>query len=366
MKQVAISGYYGMSNYGDDLFAITTKLAVEKYWSGYAPVVVGPSTMGLAAKYGSFSFFPIGLYQKNNRTGKAIKAITILGSAIASDKFVFAGGSLFHSSSSIINSLVPRVIKKVSAVGVSLGPFDTIESERKTKELLKKFEYISVRDKRSFEVASSFRLDCPLNQASDLALLYPVVEPTIRSNKLPEERKFIGFTPCNIPLNSDAAKAYCDLFVEFALKECKNEKVEFCILNLNEHPYYGDQDLCAYTAERLSKFGVVSPIYSYRDLGINGVWHLIASMTAYVTVRLHGAVTAYLTGTPFHLFEYHPKCTDFLLEIGSRSEVGGDGKMEGGFEIPPIEDVESPRKNLQMLQAMALTNFTCAPWYKEQ
>lgn len=365
MKKIAVSGYYGMSNYGDDLFAVTTKLAIEKYWTEHTPIVVGPSTMGLPVNYGSFSFFPIGVYQKNNRTGKAIRAITILGSAIASDKFVFAGGSLFHSSSSIINSLVPSVIKKVSAIGVSIGPFDTIESERKIKDLLNRFEYISVRDRRSFEIANSFQLDCPVNQAGDLALLYPLVEPAFRTNKTPDGRGLIGFTPCNIPSSPDVAKAYCDSFVEFALKENKNGGAEFCILNLNEHPYYGDQDLCAYAAEQLSNSGVASPIYSYRDLGVNGVWSLISSMSAYVTVRLHGAVTAYLTGTPFHLFEYHQKCTDFLLEIGGDSRVNSVGKIECGLEVPSLADLEFPRNNLQVLQAAALTNFTSAPWCKE-
>ena len=35
-----------------------------------------------------------------------------------------------------------------------------------------------------------------------------------------------------------------------------------------------------------------------------------------ISMRLHGAVLAYLLGVPFALNEYHQKCTDFCDDIG--------------------------------------------------
>ena len=87
-----------------------------------------------------------------------------------------------------------------------------------------------------------------------------------------------------------------------------------------------------------------------------------------LSVRLHGAITAYLCGVPFALLEYHRKCTDFLEDIGQAEElrIGSKGAdactvtnlLQRLSEHPPTPSLPSSHYSRD-----AAASFTSAPWY---
>ena len=95
----------------------------------------------------------------------------------------------------------------------------------------------------------------------------------------------------------------------------KREGVSVRIFCLNTHPRWGDEELSRKLQERLEGQGANVEWISAKD-NLLGCWQGLATCDAVLSVRLHGAITAYLCGVPFSLVEYHRKCTDLIDDIG--------------------------------------------------
>lgn len=251
-----------------------------------------------------------------------------------------------------------------SAIGVSIGPFDNSESERNIKELLKRFEYIALRDRASYEIAKNFELDCPIVMAGDLAGLMPKYYPVIET-KINRDEKLIGFSPCNLPKNKDLALKYCDCFISAIESIKKDVNVKVIILNLNAHTELGDYELCKYVEKKLVNILKKVELVNYYDVGAIRTWSLIASFDAYVSVRLHGAISAFLLNVPFALFEYHPKCTEFLQDIGKDNSLFINAKIECSMQniiLKLLSEKEKFSQSIDSYTKSAELNFIRAPW----
>src|SRR5690606_1405304 len=65
---------------------------------------------------------------------------------------------------------------KLGAIGVSVGPFKSLGDERSIREYIKQLDFISLRDRRSFEFVRSIdNLSCDPVCAFDLAALLPKI-----------------------------------------------------------------------------------------------------------------------------------------------------------------------------------------------
>ena len=321
MKSIGFSGYYGMANYGDDLFGVVSALAARHYWPSIEVRIIAPRLDCFAAAYGVPSFVPPQLYRRLDVVGLATRATTVLGNAALVDKYVYAGGSTFHSGRLDVMRILFWINRRrasyFSAIGVSIGPFETISDERATKKLLSYFEYVAVRDKRSYDVVNSFDLDVPLVLAADLAGTVPLVHKkkgVARARQLTDIT--VGFSPCFLIGRAREAKRYCDCFVNAVRVMSREINFHVKIICLNEHEEVGDVDLCNYAKNELAAVDVASEVVRYRNLGVLATWDEIAGLDAYFSVRLHGAITAYMCKVPFYLFEYHQKCSDFLELVG--------------------------------------------------
>ncbi len=372
MKKITFSGYYGMKNYGDDLFGVVAAQGPDLYWTDIKNKLVCPNIKGTKASYAVPDWFPEDVYADLGYLGKMSRLGFATGSSLFSDKFIFCGGSVFSSNSSGVMNLLSLMYKKrnnfFSAIGVSIGPFDSIASEKKTKEFLKHFEYLALRDKLSFNIAKSFELDCPVVLAGDLAGLIPSFYP-IKANKKILERsvKRIGFSPCFLMSDMDKSKKYCDVFIE-AINQLKVDiDFDIMVLNLNEHPLIGDSELCKYVYEKLTNQNVRCELINYREDGVISTWKTISLLDAYISVRLHGAISAYLCEVPFALYEYHVKCTEFLNDIGQNELLRITDDFISTEHIKQvIIDLISKNGNNELdisdYCSKAQLNFTKAPW----
>ncbi|WP_084166483.1 polysaccharide pyruvyl transferase family protein [Stutzerimonas azotifigens] len=373
-RELVAGGYYGMGNFGDDLFGVTVAGASAHYWTDFNVRLLCPRLDGIENDFFIPGWFPKTVYSSQSYAGKLSRLGFLMRSLKEAEKYVFAGGSVFSSMpSGLRDFVVSRHSEQlaISAVGVSLGPFDSMESEKKIRTMLRSFEYISLRDKVSYEIAESFNLDARVVLAGDLAgvmkTIYPL--PPTAAFKLTSDKKIIGFSPCFLDRRPELARHYCDAFISAVKAASTTMQMKVIVLNLNYHPTLGDNSLCNYAMSELNSFAIECEMICYSSMGVLGTWNLISTFDAYISVRLHGAISAFLLNVPFCLFEYHPKCTDFLYEIGAPDiarlapEKGDDFGLTDALANILGGAHYSTLSTSKYEQASAL-NFTKAPWAK--
>ena len=374
MKHVIFTGYYGMQNYGDDLFGVISAYGAKTWWPQFAPTILGPRIAGQTERFSVPGFISADSYASDGKAGKLIRTLFATKELLAGSKFVFSGGSLFSSNRSRIMDMAERISKvngkKFSAIGVSIGPFDSRASEAAVVSFLRCFEYVSVRDKASYALLQSYQLDAHIAVGRDLAGIAPALAGTVE--KSAGETRVIGYAPCNIGSKPETTRRIDDLFIATVSKQ---RDVRVKVFSLNSHAIHGDQQRSTYVSERLRAAGVAVDVIDYARRGVLGTWRDIAACDAVVSVRLHGAITAYLSGVPFILFEYHKKCSDFLDDIGQpdairvrtddaslASEVSGDfeQKLQRLFT-----NQVAPRLSPKLYAEESTRHFTGAPWVSQ-
>jgi len=372
--KATFSGYYGMKNYGDDLFSVVAAQGTSIYWPDMKAKLLCPKIQGITASYAIPDWFSEDIYADLGYLGRISRLGFTTENSLFSDKFIFCGGSIFSSNSSGIMNILSLIYKKrnnfFSAIGVSIGPFDSTASEKKTKDFLKRFEYLALRDKLSFDIAKSFDLDCPVVLAGDLAGLIPTFYPKEINNKISNNAiKRIGFSPCFLMSDMNKSKKYCDVFIE-AINQLKTYiNFEIVILNLNEHPHIGDSELCNHVYRRLADNHIKCALINYRENGVISTWNSVSLLDAYISVRLHGAITAYLCEIPFALYEYHIKCTEFLNDIGQNNflRITDDSISTEHLKQIILDLISKNRINsfdTSDYCTKAQLNFIEAPWAK--
>lgn len=371
MKSVIFTGYYGMRNYGDDLFGVVSAYGARTWWPQFEPTILAPRIAGQSERFSVPGFVSADRYASEGAAGKLIRTFFSAKELLGGGKLVFSGGSLFSSNRSRIMDLAERVSKasgrRFAAIGVSIGPFDSRASEEAVIAFLRRFEYVSVRDRASYELLQGYGLDGRIALGRDLAGLMPALAgPAARP---PRERKVLGYSPCLIGGRPETTRRIDELFVEAVRRR---PDVEVKVFSLNSHPAHGDTERSRHVHARLAEAGVSAERIEYAQAGVLATWREIGACDAMVSVRLHGAITAYLCGVPFVLFEYHKKCTDFLDDIGQphplragTDEAALAGLAAGDFDrqldallgspLPPALD---PAR----YAAESASHFTQAPW----
>lgn len=328
MSKSLITGYYGMKNYGDDLFSILSFMGIAKYRIALNCKLLCPELKEInGLEYSCLNLFQYG-YPYLNKYGAISRLSNVIFSITGKvDNVFFAGGSLYSNSNWGPADLIYKKKNcKFHAMGVSIGPFDNVNTEKKIINDLKKYSYISLRDKASFKRVKSYDLDAKIVLAGDLAGLG--VELIEKKEKIINRVMNIGFSPCWIDNDIEKTFKYINNFYS-EISKINSIEYKIIILCLNENPSNGDVSLCQHIEKKLVADGVNCTLVYYGALGVIGTWHAINDLDFYYTVRLHGAITAYLTETPFHLYEYHEKCTEFLNYIGhDRSVLRVDSDIE--------------------------------------
>lgn len=371
MKNVIFAGYYGMQNYGDDLFGVVSAHGASTWWPQFSPTILAPRIAGQAERFSVPSFISADRYASNGGAGKLIRTFFSTKELLVGGKFVFSGGSLFSSNRSRIMDMAERISrlsgKKFSAIGVSIGPFESRASEAAVVAFLRRFDYISVRDQASYALLQSYRLDASIAVGRDLAGLMPTLAGAV--GKPDRQRPVIGYAPCQIGGQPATTQRIDDLFVDAIVKQTN---LTVRVFSLNSHALHGDAERSDYVSRRLTAAGIAVERVDYAKRGVLGTWRAIATCDAMVSVRLHGAITAYLCGVPFILLEYHKKCSDFLDDIGQpdairvRTGVAALANAQGGSFQRTLAQLLSDRVVPQLAPAryaeQSTSHFTGAPW----
>jgi len=334
--QIVFCGYYGRQNAGDDAFCAVASWGAQHYWNvtnvrflcRHTPKLPGPGKPLLLRRsvFPGQGFLEAGLHAARGST------------------VVFAGGSIFGRSIPLLNRR--RVMGwahragriELGAIGVSVGPYKHLSARRSLEKFLRRFSFLALRDRRSFEEACSMNLPFQPIQSSDLALLFPkVYGEIVPESSLEESRPVLGVNVCHyeryVGGETRNEQRRESLVLDTLRKVATAVPITIRLFVLNGNPHLGDAQLANLFAESLSNCARIE-IVPYSD-SPGATWRKVGQCDAFLGIRLHSGIFSFAARVPFLLVEYHRKCTDFL------DDIGWPGKWRiGDFQVSADEAAE--------------------------
>ena len=313
-SEVLFTGYYGQLNTGDDAFVVVADWGARKYWNK-------TNNRFLAIKknlpeVSGVNGYPFSLPRTYSSQSKLLISNT--------NYLISAGGSTIHSAfqKNNIKQLALNEKRngssiKIGGIGVSIGPFKTSRDEKAVIEYLKNIDFLAVRDQRSYDFVEQLNLPYKPINSFDLAALLPEIYRNKEKVTMRNSIKTIGVSVCpvesiiggSIEKEEQRNKKTIELL---KLLESK-ENIHFKFFIINGSNKVGDLKL---TKEIIAK----TQPKSYEVVGYNRntnyIWDEISKCDFVISTRLHAAIFACFSNTPFILNEYHIKCSDFLNDVG--------------------------------------------------
>lgn len=365
-----VYGYYGWLNYGDDLFVAAVCLGYARFRPDSRVKICAPNLASIQNVGFVLPAWTLRFYSRAGRVGQFLRLLAFIGGGIWADHVLFGGGSVFSSDMSAIwRAVLPRLQKngrRMAAVGVSLGPYRNEQDRRYFTGLLNGFDCIAVRDRASFELAGQMGLSARVVEGADLAGCYAA----LRYDQTAARGAAIGVSLCNLEnvphAEREAVRRASHIMIEAVGRVASERRAPVRLFVLNAHPVLGDHALMHDAARELARKGVTVDTFVHHDSA--ATWQALAACAAIVSVRLHAAVTAYLSSVPFVLLEYHRKCTDFLDDVGQPAALrvsldavdepamvqAIDGAMQAGCPAPGLPPADYSRKAMKNFAELLL------------
>lgn len=280
--KVVVSGYYGFKNAGDE--ALLDAIVAELSSRGHLPVVLSATPSETESR---FAPGQIKCVDRKNLW-------KVIGAIRSSKILLSGGGTLLQDKTSsrsltyylLIIRMAKMLGRKVVVFNQSLGPL-SVAGEVAVKKALGKSKII-LRDRPSLAYAERLGLNGSLG--ADCAMVLPAPEVVRNENLVilvPREG-----TPVSNKILLEAAKK-----IQGAGRE---------VLVLGVQPGHDEVALEAFSAYKTMIEWEPQKVYS-----------LLAGAGYVLSVRLHGAILAAATGTPFAGIAYDPKVRGFCQDAGA-------------------------------------------------
>lgn len=362
---ILFTGFYGNSNTGDDAFVEVASWGARKIWNKTENKFLAieanlPKTLTPSKGY------PLTV----PKTYQLQDSLLVRNC----DYLISGGGSTIHNElekSNVKYKALQRKLRKkdiqIGGIGVSIGPFKSIKDERYVEHYLKNIDFLAVRDKASFDYVSSLNLPYTPINAFDLAALLPEIYNFAPGLKQLNKVKTIGVSVCpheSIQKDLDVKNEIKrnEKTVELLKSIDEKEQVHFKFFIINGHPKIGDYAL---TMETIHKVAPKSYEIIEYSKDTQYIWKSIANCDFMISTRLHAAVFACFSNTPFMLNEYHRKCTDFLFNVGYNdqyrlydSEYNTKERAEKVIEIINSPTAYVAPNKISAMKSQARLNFT--------
>lgn len=241
----------------------------------------------------------------------------------SADLILFVGGGYLRSQTGIsqtLNLLMTLLqfkfakltnAKKIVAP-ISFGPFAYKWQEKYSANTLKGFNIVAAREKYSYEILKSYRIN-NLILSSDTSFLLDFKK---KINKSDNKKFVLGFT-IRKWLRPNLQKHFESEFVKAIVSFSKSTGAVIQPIVQVDAPEYGDFDykLTEEIAKNIKKKGIiVSPIKKVNDLKksieIYGKINLLLGM------RMHSNILAAMQGTPFVAISYEYKTEGIAKDLG--------------------------------------------------
>ncbi len=360
MSSVAFKGFYGKYNIGDDAFLACASWGAQNIWKTDKHCFIVKEG-AIHSEYGK------ALYARN-KIVPGQRKMELICKTLSYTYTVWAGGSTFHGTDSVnkILSIQHSIgLNKLGAIGVSLGPFPTAKKYNEVKSFLKKFSFVSCRDKKSYEIALEMELPGKVIASFDLAALLPQIFTKKHVKREAIKKYVIGVSLCKSethdPEKIEAEKKRV-LFITRVLNELSHTTdFEVKFLNFRTNSELGDEhlsvDVDSNLPEKIETTHISTPKLP------EAMWNHICECDFVLATRLHAGIFSCFAEVPFVQVEYHRKCTDFLDDVGYPAEFRiGDAQVSVDEAVNKIEQIltGSDQYNVKFLNEMqdkAFKNF---------
>jgi len=309
-----IVGYYGMKNSGDDALMQAT------VWAANHLLNCKTSNIGLYSSplQDIATTHQVKLNFEQNFPGQ--NRLINYKAALQSKSIVFGGGSVLHSETDI--NLKRHLIKlsgskNSRAVGVSLGPFQTVSAEEACTQFLNECSFVGVRDTKSFDIAKSLAPQANIEKTFDLA---PLLLCARKRKPSSEKRKGIAFALCPVAVSPNgevdkkAEENRIDKLCNLIRNLYKSTGETITLLEFNGHSSLGDWQINNVVMMRLhQEVPLVLKEYNPNPFS---VLDDLETYKVVVSMRLHGSILGYLANTPVLSINYHEKCKGWCQQVG--------------------------------------------------
>jgi len=285
MKRFLLAGYFGMGNLGDEAILEGELTYLERKISDAKISVLSGNPEKTRERFLCPSF---------NRSSfrDIFKAVS------SCDIFVLGGGGILQDVTSfrsllyylLLLELAKKKRKKVAVFAMGIGPLKRKISEFLVKRALLRSDYVSLRDRQSYDWAVKRGIEKSILSADASFLLTPPA-PMKRKREIGVSlRSWRG-------LNIEELK-------NFLLEISKNGyNITFIVFNPE------DREISRLFISEIG--GNLLEPQSPRE-----ALELLAGMEAAIAMRLHCAILSTIAGTPFLAISYDPKVQSFAEEMG--------------------------------------------------
>ena len=205
----------------------------------------------------------------------------------------------------------------MSAVGVSIGPFPDIHAERQVVAFLKELDIVHCRDTASFDFVRQLDVGGEIINGIDLAFSVKALRPDLFVSNVKTDRVGASFILNPKLLLAEQEEQFSKMLSLVNYLTMSGSEV--LLVSLYSGAKYADDRLHRRLRES-AKHPERVLLHDYQG-DLQGTIAQISSCSFYLSMRLHGLVTAYLAGVPIMPLNRHPKVLEFCSAIGS--ETGG-------------------------------------------
>ncbi|MCX7773905.1 MAG: polysaccharide pyruvyl transferase CsaB [Clostridia bacterium] len=353
---VAILGYYGYKNSGDEAILRSTLNAFRKLDPDLSYIVFSRDPKETKKHYQVDSFNRFNLL----KVRKILKSTRL---------FLAGGGSLIQDNTSTRSILyyltVLRMAKMCGTRAMlfanGIGPIKKAFNRRNATRVLDHLYAISLRDSESFQEIKSLGISKPhIYVTSDPAiLLKPAADERIRKlmdkEGVPHDKPLVGFS-----IRKWADSSYLEDIAAIA-DFCSEKLGAYVVFIPMQFP--SDYEICSEVKNRMKHPAtIIKNMYCPEDmLGFVGKLELLVGM------RLHSLIYAASQCVPLTGLVYEPKVDAFLNEIGQPS-AGSIEKLDKDKVRAIIEELwnskadikERLQKSKERLALMAQINVDTA------
>lgn len=316
-KKVLSIAWIGQGDFGDEVMAYVLRTYLSRaglrdivyYHHGKFPTYVGKIDMSIHTMYP----FQLPSRIKNFFDVYRLRKIDVM---------LMGGGSIFHSYNSIawkyslykkIKEHNPRAF--VAGIGVSLGPFDSKDSQLLCGEFIQSMDILVTRDAYSAEIAAQISPASSSVVAScDTSFLLPNICQEKFTNRIQQKDDLVGMMFVKIKSTDDSfeTKKHFEKYLAIINSTLqKGKRVKLFTLYVGDA--YDDMELnkklqaeCE-RPEQVSVYEFTGDIFAMIDE--------IRQCSTILSMRLHGVIFAYMLGIPFVSLEYNRKNRNFCETV---------------------------------------------------
>ncbi len=317
--QVFIYGYYGWRNTGDDAMVYVLLQELPRLYPNArfavlsrTAVLVPPSAKG---KVRFIKLNPLSVLREISRSSTFI----IGGGTHIYDYGVTRRNLWILLRLWLILLLAKAFGNSIYLLGNGIGPLSTKWGKALARLICRLADHITVRDTASYAVLENLGLAKKTSPAFDLsALLEPEPEPAASSSTSPRDRRVLGIsvTPAFeiYQDNKEKDSLFVDLISQGISQEFSPKSPwEVRLFTFKGKSRFDDFAITRMLQERLKPLKYTKFVPYNPDP--RQMLAQVGQCDAFIGMRYHACLFAYLGSVPLLIIDYHPKCQALAEEI---------------------------------------------------